>query len=229
MDPVKVGPNLDVIDMKAAGIIPFGAAVVWSAAGTVKAAITANDHDIIGIADMSEVEKDVPGFYATYDPVPVVIDKGGRVNLWVVVNGGTHNIVAGDFLEIADLGDSPTGTHGIWEEAASTDGTAYQVDARAQAMEDVTMGTNSKQIPDDVAIGDTTITFSSATTLTNLAVVAGSFILLEDILTSGDLQVNRVKSLTSTVITLEKASTVDLSNSASDLVSKMFQCEAILL
>ena len=229
MDPVRIGPKLDVIDMKAEGIIPYGAAVVrGSAAGTVVADKTANNHDVLGIANMSEVGRDVSGFYGTNDPVPVIVSKNGRINIWIIANVRDDDIHAGEFLEIADLGSSPDGTHGVWEEAANTAGGTYQVNARAQAMEDVTMGSDSYQHPAAVSVGDETITFALAATLTSLDVSSGSYILLEDV--DGDLQVNQVKSINTagTKIRLEKPSTVALEASP-DYVHRMFQCEAILL
>jgi len=225
MDPVQVGKNLDVMAMKAAGIIPFGAAVVYSAAGTVTAAITANDNDILGFADMNEVEKTVPGFYATYDPVDIIVG-GGILQAWVIANGSAINVQAGDYLDVAGLGDGSSTSHGILEESGSTAGGTRLDSSVVKAVESKTMGSDSYQVPDTVAIADTTVTLSAAE-VTALDLADGGYILLEDL--NGDLQVNRRKTSTSTVITLEKASTVALTSGDSDLVTKMFQVQAVML
>lgn len=226
MDPVDVGKNLDIISMDAAGIIPFGSAVVKSASGTIAAAITANDNDIIGFAKGDELEHTVAGFYGQYDPVPVIVG-GGRVNAWVIANGTDVNIIAGDFLDVAALGSTPTGPHGLLEESGNVTGGTRVTSSVAKAVESKTMGSASYKIPaSDVAIADTTVTFSSAN-LTLLSLVDGDYFLMEDL--SGNLQVNRQNSATSTVITLEKASTIAMVATDSDLVTKMFQVEAMIL
>jgi len=95
-----------------------------------------------------------------------------------------------------------------------------------KAVESKTMGSDTYQTPDNVAVGDAVLTFSSAE-VTALNLSDGDYILIEDL--SADLQVNRRKSSTSTVVTLEKASTVALTASDSDLVTKLFQVEAMIL
>jgi len=226
MDPVRIGSNLDIINMDAAYIIPMGAAVVRTAAGTVRAATTANDNDIIGIADMSEVEQAVPGFWAQYKTIPVIVG-GGRVQVWVIANGNAVNIEAGDFLEVGDFGSTPgaTDSHGILEEAGTRAGGTRTTHSVAKALEDKTMGSDSYQNPDAVAIGDTTVTLSSAE-VTALNLSDGDHILLEDV--TDNFQVNARKTSTSTVITLVKASTVALDGST-DECTRMFQVEAVLL
>jgi len=226
MDPIKVGKNLDVMSMEAAEIIPFGAAVVYSAAGTVGAAVTDNDTDILGFADSDEVNKQaVSGFYAQYDQVPIIVG-GGILQVWAIANGSAINVQAGDYLDVAGLGDGSTTSHGILEESGSTAGGTRLDSSVVKAVESKTMGSASYQIPDTTAVGETTLTFTSAE-LTALDLSDGDYILLEDL--NGDLQVNRQKSATSTVVTLEKANTVVLTSGNSDLVTKMFQVQAVIL
>jgi hypothetical protein len=85
--------------MTAAGEIPFGSAVKYSAAGTVVVAVDgANTRGFIGIAEDDIVEKTQPGCYSTYDPVPVIV--AGIVYLPVV--GGGTDVAAGDLLKLAN-------------------------------------------------------------------------------------------------------------------------------
>jgi len=77
-----------------------------------------------------------------------------------------------------------------------------------------------------VAIGDSAITFT-AQNLALLNLSEGDYIVLEDV--NGNAMLNRVKSLTSTVITLELPSTVALTVADSDLVYKVFQVKARIL
>lgn len=222
MDPFAINV-LDSIEMEAAGIIPFGAAVIKSGTGTIVAAQVESDNDIIGFADSCEVEKDVPGFYATYDTVRVI--TAGRFNAWVLGNGGAVTINAGEYLEVGNFGDNAPGGHGILVEDSAAGGTR-SLHSCAKAMEDVVMAATDYQTPTTAASGSTTLTFSAAN-LTSLNVSDGDYIFLEDV--SENAQVNRVKSQTSTVITLEKATTITLTSGDTDLVHKMFQCEAMIL
>jgi len=52
-------------------------------------------------------------------------------------------------------------------------------------------------------------------------------VVLED--ANGDAQLNRVKSLTSTVVTLQLPSTVALTVADGDLVYKVFQIKSIII
>ena len=138
MKPVNVNA-FDVIgEMAAAEIIAFGAAVQRSAAGTVRAPrCTADDYNILGIADLDLVEKDEEGYYSKYDIVPVIV--AGRCRVWVTPNNATaQDIVAGDYLELADIS---TGTNtlpvGVFEEAGSQAGATRTLLSLARALEDV--------------------------------------------------------------------------------------------
>lgn len=219
----------DIMTRQAAGQVHFGAAVMRSAAGTVLPAAVVGDVNIEGIADFDPIAHDrsgqYNGFYKQYDNVPVI--TAGVARGWVVPNGSDIDIESGDYLEIADLGATPAGDHGIFEEAGSTDGTVRTDPTVARALEDVTMGAASYQTPDTTAIGDTTLTFTAAE-LVLLDVVAGDYILLEDL--SDNVQVNRVKSIDSTtVLSLEVPCTVVLTSGDSDLVTKMYQCKMLLI
>jgi hypothetical protein len=81
-------------------------------------------------------------------------------------------------------------------------------------------------VPSSVAVGDSTVTLSSAN-MTALNLSEGDYVLLEDLNGAGML--NRVKSKTATVLTLEMPSTVALTSGNNDLIYKVFQVKARVL
>jgi len=225
MKPVNINAFDSIGDMQAASLIAFGAAVIRAAANTIKATLLTTQTNILGIADWDMVEKTEPGFYSQYDPVPVI--TAGRCRAWVIANGADVNIDAGDYLEIADLGSSNANPCGVLEEAGSAAGGTRTATSIARALEDITLGSATYKIPDaDVAVGATEITMAAAD-LTALDLAEGDYILLEDL--NGNVQVNRVKSLTSTKIGLQLPTTVALVKADSDLVHKIKQAGVMLI
>jgi hypothetical protein len=224
--PTKVAHptgSVHIVNYPAASRIPIGGAVALSSATagseTVKAAEA--ETSILGFAGNREYvpKGKYDGFLEQYEPVDII---DGYANALVIPNGANVNIDIDDFLEIAELGDSTPGNHGLLEEAGSAAGTVFTIATVAKALQSVTMGSKSYKIPaSDVAIGATTITMTAGEIAT-MAIAVGDYILLEDI--NGACQVNRVASLTSTVITLELPSTVALVNSDSDLVTRCYHC-----
>lgn len=227
MKPVNVSAFGTVGDLAAAAKIAFGAAVIRSASGTLKA--TADIvHNIIGITDWDLVEKTEDGFYSQYDTVPLI--ASGIVRLWVTSNEATkEDIQAGDYLEIADVGGSNALPVGAFQQMNAQSGTCTgavrEVSSLARALEDVTL-TDIEPASVNLAVGGTTVTLLAAD-ITSLGLAAGDYILLEDI--SGQCMINRVKSVTSTVITLQMASTVALTAGDSDPIHKLHQVEALLI
>lgn len=215
-------PGSETLDSyPAAGTIAFGQVLTFSAttvgAETVRAA---NDSsaNILGLADKRNFvpKGHYDGFYSQYEMVPIVTKRGYAL---CTANAGDVNIDIGDYLEMAALGGG-SGYHGLLEEAGATAGTTYTDASIAQALESVTMGGDSDQIPaTDVAVGDTSITMSAGA-IADMGLTVGDYILLEDI--TDDLQVNKVASLTSTVIGLVIPSTATLVNGDSDLVHRLY-------
>ncbi|MGC9445315.1 MAG: hypothetical protein ACP5E9_10390, partial [Candidatus Methanospirareceae archaeon] len=104
-------------------------------------------------------------------------------------------------------------------------GAVREVGSLARALEDVTL-TDIEPVASDVSVGDTSVTLSEAN-MTNLGLAVGDYIVLEN--ADGDAMINRVEALTSTVITLQLASTVALVANDSDPVHKLHQVEVLLL
>ena len=223
MKPVNVNAFDILGDMVAASILPFGAAAEYSAAGTVRAPLcTAETFNLLGITVDDNVEKTVDGFYSQYDAVPII--TAGRCRVWVTPNNTTAaDIKAGDYLDLAVLGSGNTLPVGVFEESGAQAGQTRLTSSLMKAVEDIDLVDNV--VPSAVSVGDTTVTLSSAN-MTTLDLSVGDYILLEDI--TGNVQVNRVKSKTSTVITLQIASTVALDGST-DLVHKLVQGEAMFV
>jgi hypothetical protein len=199
MRPVNVN-GLDIGgDHAAGGVIAFGAAVYRTGAGIVSGCLcTAASTAFMGIAVDDIVEDDT-------------------------------SIEAGDYLELAVLGSSNTLPVGVFMEAVAGTpaGTVRTTATLARAMEDKTLTSALKWVKTEagksVAIGATTITLT--TTKTALFTV-GDYILLEDL--NGEVQINRVKSKSGAVLTLEIASTVALIGDT-DYLHILTQVEAILI
>ncbi len=219
--------HAEQLDPFAAGdMIGFGVALIRSSAKTVKGTMADNEDAVVGFsvqpADGVVLDKD--GFYqatnnAGKPDVVRVARPGSIINALVIAKANT-SIVDGDYLEAAPLGDASCYI-GVLNEAGSNAGDAKTLTTLAQALEDCSITSSSYKTPaEDVAVGASTITFSSAD-LALLDLEEGDYIILEDV--NGDAQLNRVKSLTETVVTLELPSTVALTALNSDLVYKVFQ------
>ena len=225
MKPVNVNAFDIIGDMVAGGVIAFGAAVYRSAAGVVKGSLsTGSLFNLLGIADWDLVEKTIDGFYSQYNPIPVI--TAGRARVWITPNHTTAaDIIAGDYLDLADLGSSNTLPVGVFEESGSKAGETRLTSSLARALEDADL-LNAEVVAADVAAGDTTVTMTASGLIDSL--VAGDYILLEDI--TAEVEINRVKSVDSTTqITLVKAATATLVSGDNDLVHKLTQCEVMLL
>lgn len=220
------------IDPYAAGdYVGFGVALIRTANRVCKGAKDDNDESLIGFsvqpADNVALDKD--GFYQASNNGAVpdivrVVRKGTRINALVIAKSNT-DIVDGDFLEVAPLGDASCYI-GVLNEAGSNAGDVRTITSVFQAEEDVTIGSSTYKTPVSVAVGDGTITLSSANlALLNLQV--GGYIVLEDV--NGKAQLNSVKALSATVISLMFPSTVALTSGNSDLVYKVFQVKGIIL
>ncbi len=213
-------------DYAAGGKIAFGAYCIKDSAGVAKAAEAADTEDGIGFAvqPANGVVLDVDGFYSLYNAMRLA--RNGIINALVATLGDT-DINDGDYLEVGAWGDAAPGNHGVLAEAGAGPDGQKTLTAVAKALEDVDMGDESYKVPaQNVAVGDKTITFAAAD-LTALNLSEGDLILLRDI--NANCQLNRVKSLTSTVVTLQFAATVALTVADSDLVNKVFQCRALIL
>lgn len=225
MKPVNVNA-LDMIgDMAAGGVVAFGAACYRSAAGIVKGSLcTGTLYNMLGIANWDMVEKTIDGFYSQYDLPPLI--TAGRCRVWVTPNHTTAaDIIAGDYLDLADLGSSNTLPVGVFEESGTKAGQTKVATSLVRALEDADL-LDAEVVAADVTPGDTTVTMTAGGLIDDLA--AGDYILLEDI--TAECEINRVKSVDSTTqITLVKAATASLVNGDSDLVHKLTQCEVLLL
>lgn len=228
MDPVNVH-ILDTIGGHAAGgVIAFGAAVYRTGAKIVGGCLcTAAGTGMVGIAVDDMVEKTIDGFYSQYDSVPLWTEGRGR--LWVTPSEDDVSVEAGDFLELAVLGSSNTLPVGVFQEAVADTpaGAVRTTESMAQALEDVTLTSALKWVKTEsgksVLVGATTVTLTTAKTA---LFTAGDYILLEDL--DGNVQINRVKSISGAVLTLEIASTVALTGNT-DYLHILTQVEAKLI
>jgi hypothetical protein len=215
------------IDPFVAGdMIGFGVALIRTAAGVCKGAMADNAANLIGfsVQPQNGVTLDKDCFYqltnnSTLPDVVRVARRGSIIRALCITKADT-SIVDGDYMEAAPLGDASCYI-GVLNEAGSNAGETKIAGACFQAWEDCAMLDESYQTPDsvNVAVGDSTITFLAAT-LAKMALSVGDYIVLEDV--NADAQLNRVKALTTTVITLELPSTVALT-ATTDYVRKCYQ------
>jgi len=223
MKPVKVNA-FDVLgDMVAASKIAFGAAVAYKAAGTVQATIDiAVSENLLGIVDEDAVEKDEDGFYSQYDIVPII--TAGRCRVWVIANeDAKEDILAGDYLEVADLGGTNSLTVGALQQMGAESGTCTgavrEATSIARALEGVTL-TDAEP----ATLSGKTLTLLAAD-ITNLGLAVGDYVVLED--ASEEAEVNRVAALpTTTTVTLQFTPSAF---TAVDTLHKMHQVEAMLI
>lgn len=220
------------IDPYTAGAtVGFGVALLRSAARVCKGTKDDNSGYVIGfsVQPANNVVLDKDAFYqlsnnASVPDIVRVVRGGAKINALVITKGNT-SIEDGDYLECAPLGDASSYI-GVLNEAGSARGDVNVTTAVAQALEDCTMTNASYKQPSvGVSVGDSTVTFTSGDmTLLNLS--EGDYIVLEDV--NGSAMLNRVKSKTTTVLTLELASTVAL-QANTDYVYKVFQVKARVL
>jgi hypothetical protein len=213
-----------ILSYPAAGRIPCGAAVTFSSttagAETIVAAETGQS--ILGLA--GNRGEGLPkgkysGFFEQYEMVPIVSNVGYAL---VTANRATVNIDIGDFLEVAIMGDGTPGNHGILEEAGSNAGTVFTDDVVATALQSVTMGAKSHKTPaSSVAIGDSSATMVAGEIAT-MGISIGDYISIED--DNGNMQVNRVAGLTSTVITFEIPATNVCETGGNDTINRLYPC-----
>ena len=228
MDPVNVHIS-DIIGGHAAGgVVAFGAAVYRTGAGIANGCLcTAASTAFLGIAVDDMVEKTIDGFYSQYDAMPLWTEGRGR--LWVTPHDDDTSIEAGDFLELAVLGSGNTLPVGVFMEAVAGTpvGAVRTTASMAQALEDKTLTTALKYVAteggENVAVGATTITLTTAKTA---LFTVGDYILMEDL--NGEVQINRVKSKSGAILTLEIASTVALLG-GTDYLHILTQVEAKLI
>lgn len=224
MKPVNVNAFDILGDRAAAALIAFGAAVCYSAAGTVKGApnSTAGEENLLGIAVDDAVEKTEDGFYSQYDIVPLI--TAGRARVWVTPDTNDASIKAGDYLSILPLGGGSNALPvGVFAEIGG-DGAVKSTNATARALEDVTLSSAVNYIiaGANLAVGGSTVTVADSSLFT-----VGDYIVLEDL--DGSVMMNRVATVpSSTTFTLQIASTVALAN-ATDYVHILEQCEVMLI
>jgi hypothetical protein len=181
----------------------------------------------MGIAIDDMIEKTIEGFYSQYDTVPLV--ELGQCRVWVTPDDDDTSIEAGDYLELAVLGTSNTLPVGVFMEAVAGTpaGTVRTTATLARALEDKTLTSALKWVKTEsgksVSVGDTTITLTTAKVA---LFTVGDYILLEDL--NGEVQINRVKSKSGAVLTLEIASTVALTGDT-DYIHILTQVEAELI
>ena len=228
MMPVNTNAQNIIGSHAAASQIAFGAAVISAASGTLKSTLNTVDN-VLGIAMNDEVEKTIDGFWSLYDALPVV--TRGAARAWVTSNEATkEDILAGDFLEVAILGGGAvTQPIGVLQQMGAESGTCTgavrELRTVARAIDDCVLS-DIEPVAADVSVGDTTVTLTAGN-ITNLDLSVGDYILMEDI--DGDCMINRVESLTATVITLLIASTVAMVATDSDPVHKLHQVEVELV
>lgn len=207
----------------AASRMAFGAAVAFSSAtaGSETVAAAQAETSILGLAGVREYlpKGKYDGFYEQYEGIPIVDDVGYAL---VTPHASDTNIDVGDFLEVCLFGDGTPGYHGVLEEAGSNAGTTFTIATVAKALQSVTMGSKSyKIVAADAAAGVSSLTMTSGE-LATMGVTVGDYVYLEDL--NGAGEVNKVTSVSATVLGLAIPTTLALDNSDGDLVHRLYPC-----
>ena len=223
MEPVIVNAFDIQGEHVAASKIAFGAACAYAAAGTIQATIDiAVSQNLIGIAVDDMVERDEDGFYSQYDVVPLV--TAGRCRVWVTSNeAAKEDILAGDYLEVVDLGGTNTLTVGALQQMGAESGTCTgavrEATTIARALEGVVL-TNIEP----ATLSEKTITLAAEDIVT-LGLAVGDYVILED--ASHEAEMNRIGALPST--TTATLQFTPNAITAVDTLHKVHQVEAILV
>lgn len=210
----------------AAGLIGFGVAIMDNGTGQGISVVAADTDEIIGFSCQPANGVVLPedGFYQQFDDVPYA--NSGEINALVVALGAT-NILKSDFLEVAALGVGGSGAWGVLAEAgAGPTGATKTLTSVAQALEPATLAASNAIPAAGVGIGDTQITMNAGD-IAAMGLVEGDYVILRDL--DGDTQLNRVESLTATVITLQMPSTVALTVADNDVVQRVAQIRVRIL
>ena len=197
MQPVELDGSRVNGNQVAGGNIAYGAAVQYSAAGEVKAAVTATTLSMGGIAVDDNVEnEDNKGFYEDGDLVPLVV--GGPARVWLI--GGEATVFA-DYLKLHTTLGAGTENLGVFMK----EGTPKTRTAATRAK---VIGTSAGSTDYDQAIttatsGSKTVTFGAGLVAT-LGVAVDDYVLIDD---DDAAEMNRVTAVGSTTITLQNAMT----------------------
>lgn len=205
--------------------IPFGSAVIRQGTlGRIQAAILEDTNQVIGVACSDEAEHTYDGFYEIGEPVRVAL-KGAVVRANVVTIAAT-DLIAGDFLDVVDhtSGTAATGT-GLLAESGSNAGTVRVVTTTiAQALEDVTLGSDTYKAPSSTPTAGTKTIAMTGGDPTLMGLQVGDFILTADA-NGTDGEVNAVTAITDTQLT----TLLPITTAACDLVYAIRQIEVILI
>lgn len=223
MKPVKVNAMATIGNMAAASTIAFGAAVAYAASGTVKSTIDIDvSQNLLGIADWDLVEKDEDGFYSQYDMVPII--SAGRCRVWATSNeAAKEDVLAGDYLEVADIGGTNSLPCGVLQQMGAESGTCTgavrEDESIARALQDVTLTDI-----EPATLSGKTLTLLAAD-IVKLDLAVGDYVLLED--ASHEAEINRVAALpTTTTVALQFTPSAI---TAVDTLHKLHQVEVLLL
>ena len=215
MKPVNESA-FDTRSFAAGGEIAFGALCDRSGDGIVKAIITGDIYDYVGVAPDDVVEKDVDGFYSQYDSVPLI--TAGVVRLWLL-GGGTGE--AGEYVRPAAALGGATEFLGVV--AQDTNRTHYSVGRIVG--DDVGHANFDQLLVSNAASGQKTLTLD-ATKIGALACAVGDYIVIDD---DNGAEINRVAAIGTATLTCQKNLTNAYTTAATGTVYKLTQVEVLLL
>lgn len=221
--PTRTNGTGYIKTFRAAARIPFGAAVVRTAEGTVSPG-AAKDVTILGIAMDDEVEHTYDGFYEIYESVPVMVSGACRALCAYISDA---DMIEGDFLTVGDFSSAGTENQGVLSECGSAAGETRLTTSVAKALETQDMGAAFYKVVNDTATGSATVELGTSGFAATMGLTEGDYILLADI--NGVVQVNRVKSLALEVITLVIPLAMAMDESDTDLCYRLFQKEVLLI
>jgi hypothetical protein len=223
--PTRTNGTGYIKTFRAAARIAFGAAVVYTAEGTVSPATASNSNVVLGIAMDDEVEHLYEGFYEIYESVPVMVSGACRA---LVAFNADADLIAGDYLDVGDYSSAGTENQGVLDESGGSAGSVRVVTTTvARSLENEDMGALFYPNVADTAAGSATLALFVAGTMATSGITEGDYILIADI--NGAVQLNRVKSISGLVMTLVIPLAMAVDQSDGDLCYHVFQKEVLLV
>jgi hypothetical protein len=224
MIPVNQDDGYILSGYVAGAPIAYGMVVERTASGVCKGCAGAT-YDTLGIACDREVENESnPGFYDTGEVV--AIKPCGIGMAWIIGGDAT---IGGSYLKLGG------GAYG-----ATTEAVGYLIDEATPATRttitiarnvgDATTGEVGSTDYDQVlvanaAVGDTVHTLDAAK-ITALGLSVGDYIVIDS---DAAQEINRVKSLTTTTITLQNACAAAYTTAAAGTVYKLCQVKVLII
>lgn len=221
MIPVNQYNGRTIGDFVAGGRTAYGTVVVRTAAETAKAA-AGSATAILGVACDRQQPGQTPGFYEQYELMEIQVD--GIAMFWLL---GGVTIQSGNYFKVATLGAGTENLGLITPESTATTKTVASIGrvVGGATYGDAGNAGYDQVLTADAAISDTVLTLDAAK-MTALGLSPGDYIAIGD---TDSAEINIVKSVTSTAITVQNPLTAAFTTAASATVYRLTQVKGVFI